>query len=141
MAVGSSVTTAPLTIVLVEAVDRRVLPALALAPQLQGDVRAVHIALDAGASHRLAREWMDLGVTWPPLYVEEPIADTLLACVRGLVEREASSRKLVTVLVPEKDLNRWWQPLLHRGAGRAIAWELRGLRNVTTAVLPVGIRV
>ena len=39
--------------------------------------------------------------------------------------------------VPEIDLGRWWQPLLHRGIGRDIAWHLHDLRQVTTVVLPV----
>jgi hypothetical protein len=129
-----------LAIVLVAAVDRRVLPALALAPQLADcEVRAVHVAIDPDDSLRLARDWMDLGISWPPLHIEEPTADTLQACVRDLVEREAAARPHVTVLVPELDLNRWWQPLLHRGTGRAVAWMLHDLVNVTTAVLPVRV--
>ena len=67
-----------LTVVLVAAVDRRVLPALAFVPQLaESDVWAVHIAEDAAESHRLARDWMDLGISWPPLHVEEPAGGTL----------------------------------------------------------------
>jgi hypothetical protein len=126
--------------VLVAAVDRRVLPALSIAPRLTDcEVRAVHVAMDDHDSLMLARAWMDLGITWPPLHIEEPAAESLEACVRHLVEREAAVRPNVTVLVPEFDLHRWWQPLLHRGAGRAIAWELHGLPNVTTAVLPVRV--
>ena len=129
-----------LAIVLVAAVDRRVIPALALAPQL-GDceVQAVHIAFDVEASYRLARDWMDLGITWPSLHIEEPSGPDLPSCVREVVAREAVGRAHVTVLVPEMDLNRWWQSLLHRGTGRAIAWELHGIPNVTTAVLPVRV--
>lgn len=129
-----------LAIVLVAAVDRRVLPALSLAPHFADcEIQAVHVAMDPEDSLRLARDWMDLGITWPPLHIEEPTADTLPSCVRDLVEREAAARPHVTVLVPELDLNRWWQPLLHRGTGRAIAWVLNDLSNVTTAVLPVRV--
>lgn len=127
-----------LAVVLVGAVDRRMLPALALVPMLADcEARAVHVAFDPGASYCLASAWMDLGLEWLPLHIEEPVAPTLAGCVRHVIGREAASRPSVTVLVPEIDLGRWWQPLLHRGAGRDIAWHLHGLERVTTVVLPV----
>lgn len=130
----------PLALVFVAAVDRRVLPALALAPRFSdGDVRAVHVAFDVAASNRLARDWMDLNITWPPLHIEEPTAPTLALTVRDLVLRELRGRDRVTVLIPELTINRWWQPLLHRGTGRAIAWSLADLDGVTTVVLPVAV--
>jgi hypothetical protein len=127
-----------LVIVLVGAVDRRMLPALALVPQLADcDARAVHVCLDRVEAHQLATAWMDFDLGWLPLEIEEPTGVTLAASVRHIVEREAIARPRVTVLVPEMDLGRWWQPLLHRGTGRHIAWHLHDLRRVTTVVLPV----
>jgi hypothetical protein len=130
----------PLAVVLVAAVDRRVLPAVALLPQLVGsDARALHIATDPEQSHRLARDWMDLGLVSLPLQVEDPMGETLAASVRQVIEREARTRPRVTVIVPEMDLGRWWQPLLHRSTGRAVAWELAGMAGVTTVVVPVRV--
>jgi hypothetical protein len=130
----------PLAVVLVAAVDRRVLPAVAFLPQLVGsEAIALHIAMDVEQSYRLARDWMDLGVGTLPLRVEEPAGRTLAAAVRRFVAREAQVRPRVTVIVPEMDLGRWWQPLLHRGTGRMVAWELAGLAGVTTVVVPVRI--
>lgn len=130
----------PLAVVLVAAVDRRMLPAVSLLPQLAGcDARALHIAMDPDQSYQLARDWMDLGIGSLPLQVEEPRHDALAAAVREVIEREAEVRPRVTVIVPEMDLGRWWQPLLHRGTGRAVAWELAGLPGVTTVVVPVRV--
>jgi hypothetical protein len=127
-----------LAMVLVGAVDRRMFPALALVPQLADtDARAVHVCLDPVEAHQLATAWMDFGLDWLPLQIEEPTGVTLAESVRHIVEREAIVRPRVTVLVPEIDLGRWWQPLLHRGMGRHIAWHLHELRRVTTVVLPV----
>ena len=132
--------TPPLAVVLVAAADRRMLPALAFLPQLAGcDARALHVAVDPEQSHQLARDWMDLSMSGLPLQVEDPCGDTLVRCVRRVIEREASHRPRITVIVPEMDLGRWWQPLLHRGTGRAVAWELAGMRSVTTVVVPVRI--
>lgn len=132
----------PLAVVLVAAVDRRVLPALALLPQLAGcEARALHIAFDVEEAHDLARAWMDHGMARLPLQVEEPEdSETLAAAVTRIVAREvAGGRPQITVVVPEMDLGRWWQPLLHRGTGRAVAWQLAGRRRVTTVVVPVRI--
>ena len=132
-----------LAIVLVGAADRRMLPALRLVHQLSfSEARALHVCTDAAAAHALATAWMELGLEWLPLHIAEPLDDEALAAtVRRVVEQERCGRPAVTVLVPEMDLGRWWQPLLHRGTGRTIAWHLSGLRDVTTAVLPVPVRV
>ena len=127
-----------LVIVLVGAVDRRMLPALALVPQLADcDARAVHVCFDQTETCQLETAWMDFGLDWLPLHVETPTGVTLAESVRHIVEREAVARPRVNVLVPEMDLGHWWQPLLHRGMGRHIAWHLHDLRGVTTVVLPV----
>jgi hypothetical protein len=131
-----------LVIVLVGAVDRRMLPALALVPQLADcDARAIHVCLDQTEACQLAMAWMDFGLDWLPLQIEDPTSVSLVESVRHIVEREAIARPRVTVLVPEMDLGRWWQPLLHRGTGRHIAWHLHELRRVTTVVLPVPVRI
>lgn len=139
---SSQKTARGLAVVLVGAVDRRMLPVLALVPQLAGcEARALHIAADPVAAQALATAWMDLGLEWLPLHIEEPGGPTLAASVRAVVERELVGRPRVTVLVPEMDLRSRWQPLLHRGAGREIAWHLHHLRRVTTVVLPVRLNL
>jgi hypothetical protein len=126
-----------LALILVGGVDRRVVPALALATQLQEfEARAVHLAFDLDTVRRLADDWMGLGLAWLPLHVEEPAAATLADSIRSVVEREVREHSRVLVVVPELDLPRWWQPLLHRGAGRRIARHLQDMRRVSTVVLP-----
>lgn len=129
-----------LTVVLVAALDRRVLPALSLVPMLAGaDALALHIAVDAVASCQLGRDWMDLGITWLPLHIEEPTSPDLVSSVYDFVAHEVSRRPWVTVVIPEMDLGRWWQPLVHRATGRSVAWALHDLPRVTTVVVPVRV--
>ena len=129
-----------LTVLLVAALDRRVLPALTLVPMLSGaDALALHIAVDRVASWQLGRDWMELGVTWLPLHIEEPTSPGVVESVHDFVAREVSVRPWVTVVVPEMDLGRWWQPLVHRATGRSVAWALHDLPRVTTVVVPARI--
>ena len=130
----------PLALILVGTVDRRVLPALSLAASLPDfDVKAVHVSVDPVATSRLAREWMRLDLAWVPLHIEDACDEPLATSVRRLVERELSSHRRVLVIVPEVDLDRWWQTLLHRSTGRRIARRLQALRRVSTVVVPYPI--
>lgn len=126
-----------LTLLLVGSVDRRVLPALWLAARLpELEARALHVAEDSDESRELANAWMELDLGWMPLRIEEQVDETFLACVQRVVEEEADDRSRVLVLVPELDLDRWWQSLLHRSTGRRIARRLAGHPRISTVVLP-----
>lgn len=125
-------------VVLVSVVDRRILPALRFVSRLPDtEVRAVHVCADAAETRRLARDWMDLGLTWLPLHIHDPAAqglgDSLRVAIRGAAERSPAS---VTVVVPELELPRWWHLLLHRRTARRIAQDLQALPGVTTVIVP-----
>jgi hypothetical protein len=126
-----------LALLLVGEVDRRILPALTLAARLpELEPKAVHIATDPDESRQATNAWMALDLAWMPLHVEEPTAETFLACVQRVVATEAARRSRVLVIVPELDLNRWCQTLLHRSTGRRIARRLSRDSRVSTLVLP-----
>ena len=126
-----------LGLVLVDAVDRRVLPALGMAATLESfDIKVVHVATDEDDRRRATNAWMLLDLTWAPLEIEDAGERPLLTAVQELVARETADRSRVVVIVPELDLDRWWQFLLHRSTGRRIARRLRSLRGVWTVVVP-----
>lgn len=125
-------------IVLVSAVDRRIVPALRFVSGLAcSDSRALHIVTDPERARRLAADWMYLGLTWLPLHIQEPTADSLTLSVREAIREESRANERVTVVVPELDFPRWWHPLLHRGrSARRIAELLQPLARVTTVIVP-----
>ena len=124
-------------ILLVAAVDRRLVPALRFVSRLpRAQLRAVHVSVDPDDTRRLASDWMNLGLSWLPLHVHEATADTLAASVCQAVEEEAGGAETTTVVVPELDLYRWWQRLLHRGTARRIVHQLQGLPGVSTVIVP-----
>ena len=130
-----------LGIVLVDAVDRRVLPALALAATLPNfDVRAMHFSTDEDDVRRTAEAWMRLDLSWPPLDIEDVGERPLLVAVEEVVTRSIDICSRVVVIVPELDLGRWWQVLLHRGRGRRIARRLQSIPGVWTVLVPYSAR-
>lgn len=124
-------------IVLVSAVDRRIIPALRFVSRLaETDVRALHVSVEAAETRRLAREWMKLDLTWLPLHIHDSATDDLVEAVRVAVEREAGESGDVIVVVPELEFTHWWHPLLHRRSARRIAQRLQLLPRVTTVIVP-----
>lgn len=124
-------------LVLVSVVDRRILPALRFVSGLPDtDVRALHVSVEAVDTRRLAEDWMSLGLTWLPLQIHDAAAPTLADSLRDAVLEEAGAAPDVTVVVPELDFYRWWQPLLHRRRARRIAQHLQGLTGVTAVIVP-----
>ena len=71
-----------------------------------------------------------------PLDIVELGDEPFLDCIQRIVAAEAAARSRVLVVVPEVDLDRWWQTLLHRSTGRRIARRLLGHSRVSTVVLP-----
>lgn len=124
-------------IVLVSAVDRRIIPAFRFVSRLaETDVRALHVSVDAEETRRLAQDWMKLDLTWLPLHIHDSATNDLAEAVLEAVEREAGETSDVIVVVPELDFVRWWHLLLHRRSARRIAQRLQPLPRVTTVIVP-----
>ena len=100
------------------------------------DLTALHVDVDASRSRAVALDWMRLGLAHVPLQLESAADQGLLPAVRRIVRREAVGRPHVVVIVPEFDLGRWSQALLHRSTGRQITRQLHDLRGVSTVVVP-----
>lgn len=123
-------------VVLVAAVDRRLLPALRFVSRLPfAELRAIHVSVDPDETRQVARAWMALGLAWLPLYIRESSEGGIAATIRGVL-REEGDPEHVTVVVPELNIPRWWHRLLHRQAARRIASQLQQIDGVTTVIVP-----
>lgn len=126
-------------VVLVSAVDRRLLPALKFVSRLPfADLRAIHVSVDADDTRQVAHAWMELGLAWLPLHIREGGEGGVAAAVRRLI-REEGDPDHVTVVVPELNNPRWWHRLLHRQRARRIATQLQPIDGVTTVIVPFTI--
>ena len=124
-------------LVLVSVVDRRIVPALRFVSRLGfADTRALHVSIDPDETRRLARDWMNLGLSWLPLHIRDATTGGLAPSVCAAVREEAVSTGSVTVVLPELDSERWWYPLLHRRSARRIAARLQSLPGVTAVIVP-----
>jgi amino acid transporter len=113
-AVEHGAETRHIVLLLVSAAHNATLHALQYANTLSADeVHAIHVALDPEASERHIREWHELEPGHPLELIESPhrrLAGPLRDYVRSFT---AGGRTIVTLLLPEFVVKRWWQHLLH----------------------------
>jgi amino acid transporter len=101
-------------IVLVAAAHNATLRALEYAKTLSADeIRAVHVVLDPDMADHHREEWERLGTGQPLEFLECPYRD-LSQTIRNYVRPIAEGGDvIVTVVLPEFVVNKWWQHLLH----------------------------
>lgn len=127
-------------VLLVSAVDRRILPALQFVSRLPfAETRALHVSVDPDETHHIVRAWMDLGLAWLPLYIREGSGSGIAATIKHALDEEAAGAATMTVVVPELNITRWWHPLLHRQTARHLAAELQSVPRLTTVIVPFSL--
>jgi hypothetical protein len=98
----------------VSAVHAATARAVAYATSLRaGSVEGVFFVTDPGEQESIMQEWIQWGMTIPLSLVSVPFRDLtnpMLDEVRGHTSKPGS---IVTVVLPELVVARWWQHLLH----------------------------
>ena len=131
------VTPGRVVVVLVAALDRRVLPALQFAVRLPADrAKAWHVATDPNSARDLAVNWMGVGLSSIVLEIHDLTGGSVATTVRRLVEAEAAAGNEVTIVIPELHLPRWWMPVLHHGYARQIIRDIQSVPRVTPVLVP-----
>jgi hypothetical protein len=128
-------------LVLVSGVHNATMLALQYANSLSAhEVRAVHVAIDPGESAKVVREWS----AWAPgrelELIDSPyreLAGPLKDYVRGLT---ASPGALVTILIPEFIVTKWWHNLLHNQTALALKRTFLYEPDVVVTSVPYSLR-
>jgi amino acid transporter len=101
-------------VLLVAAAHNATLLGLEYAKTLDADeVRAVHVVLDPEASEHHEAEWEALNTGYPLEFIESPYRE-LTSPLRDYIRPIAGDgRTIVTVVLPEFVVRKWWHHLLH----------------------------
>ncbi|GBC94410.1 Putrescine importer PuuP [bacterium HR16] len=101
-------------LVLIHDVHRGVIPALNYAREIASDVRAVHIEVNPQHTPTLKMRWEQWGDRIPLVIIESPYRSLVGPIVEYVRQVKADHpRHIVTVVVPEFVVTRWWQRILH----------------------------
>ncbi len=99
-------------------------------------LRAVHVAAD-GDQDQLAREWEARGITIPLVVIESPYRETVRPVLRYVRQlRRENPGDVISIVVPEYVVARWWQNLLHNQTALRLKSRLRFERSVTVTSVP-----
>lgn len=126
-----------IVIVLVAGAHNASLRALEYAKTLSADeIRPVHVVLDPDMVDHHQTEWDALGTGYVLEYVDSPYRDlgqTLKGYVRNMA---AGQQTLVTVVLPEFVVRRWWHHLLHNQNAFDVKWTLLPEPDVIVTSVP-----
>lgn len=104
-------------------------------------IHAVHIATDAAYGEKVRARWAEWSPQIQLTILPSPyrqMNEIFLDYVRRF--RETHPDDVITVLIPEFEVDASWQRLLHNQQGLFLRWELLNQLNVivTTVPLPIG---
>lgn len=126
-----------IVVLLAPAAHNATLHALEYANTLSADeVRAVHVVLDPEMAEHHRQTWDALGTGRPLELVESAYRD-LGDAVRDYVRSVAGTEDtIVTVLLPEFIVSKWWQHILHNQNAFDVKWTLLREPNVVVTSVP-----
>ncbi len=101
------------------------------------DLRAIHAAVDADVSKRLATDWTRLGLSRLPLEIVECADRRVERTIAEAVFREVQAGETeVTVLVPQRQYRRAWHALLHDNTSKRITEALATIEHANVTIVP-----
>lgn len=119
------------SIVLVSSIHQGVVPALEYARSLSYDCRALYIEIDELETALLRDRWPKYGLDIPLVILESPyrtITDQMMAYIDE-AQKERPDH-VITVVLPEFVVARWWQRALHNQSSLMIKLALMTRRNI-----------
>ena len=128
-------------VVLVGQVHRATLAALAYAKSLAPDrLVAISVSADDDHAERLHREWESYGIDVPLRILSSPYRELAPPVVNYLDELDAEHENdIITVILPEFVLTKWWEQLLHNQSALLLKARLLFRRNTVVVSVPYHI--
>jgi amino acid transporter len=128
-------------VVLVGGVNIGVLRALSFAESLRPDrIVAVNVALEDGDGERIRADWADLRCDVPLEVLDSPYRD-LTRPILDYIDRLVADQPdtVVTVVIPEIVVHRWWQQILHNHSALALKARLHYRRDTIVVSVPIQV--
>lgn len=125
-------------IVPIDSLNIMVVRALRYAKSLSPNVEAFHVETREGEADKLRAKWAMLNTDIPLVIKQSPYREVVGPLIEYIDSEEHASRPgdMITVLLPQFLVPKWWQMLLHNNTSIFIANALFHKRNVVVSVLP-----
>ena len=128
-------------VVLVGSIHRATLAALAYAKSLAPDrLVALTVSADEEQSARIQGQWDEFGIDVPLRILSSPYRELTGPVTAYLDELDAEHENdIITVILPEFVLTRWWEQLLHNQSALLLKARLLFRRNTVVVSVPYHI--
>lgn len=129
-------------IVPIDSVNRASIRALKYAETISDHVVAFNVSIDPASGEKIRQRYALLH-TRVPLHVKyspyRKIVDPLLEFIDS-EEYNYTKGDMITVIVPEFEVKKGWQRMLHNGSGRYIARRLLKYKHIVVATMPLQLK-
>jgi hypothetical protein len=108
-------------IVPISRLNNAVLHALEYAMTISNDVRAVYVNVDPVLAEKIQQEWSSCQIPIPLVMLESPYR-SLMQPLRKYIDKvdDDNGEGLITVVLPEFVVAKWWQNILHNQSSLVI---------------------
>src|SRR5262245_49965712 len=125
----------------ISGLQRAVVEALEYAKTLSGDVRAIYVNVDPGATEQLRNNWARWGDGVPLVVLESPFRSLLEPLLEYVKQVDGSKPgDYITIVLPEFVPARWWHHLFHNQRALLIKGALLFRPNTVVTSVPFHLR-
>lgn len=123
-------------------INRASIRALRYARTISDNVTAFSVAIDEQGEEKLRKRWEELGCDIPLIVRYSPyrkVVEPLLEFI-GSTEYDYRKNDMVTVILPQFIVKRWWNRLLHNSTTSYIERQLLKHKHIVVAVMPYQLK-
>lgn len=125
-------------VILVGSLNKSFLKSLNYAKNLSSNIVAFHVSVDAEATEKLKKKWDEYKVGIPLVVKQSPYRDIYEPLVNFIESEEHASKpgEIVTVVLTQFVITRWWHNVLHNQTSIFIKNMLYKRRNIAVVTVP-----
>ncbi|MDP4089039.1 MAG: APC family permease [Bacillota bacterium] len=129
-------------IVPIESINKSSIRALRYARTISNNVSAFSVAIDEESEKKIKEAYSKLRTDIPLTVVNSPfrkVVDPLLDFIKS-AEYNYQPGDIITVILPQFSVNKWWQKLLHNGTRVYIERQLLKHKHIVVATIPLQLK-
>ncbi len=129
-------------IVPVESINRASVRALRYAETISDNVVGFNVSIDEEDGRKI-RERFDKLHTNVPLHIQySPYRKVFEPLLQFIESEEYDYKKgdMITVIIPQFEVEKWWQRILHNGSGNYLEHQLLKYKHIVVATMPLQLK-
>ncbi len=129
-------------IVPIQSVNKSSVRALRYARTISHNITAFSVAIDEEGEEKIRNSYSRLKTDIPLTVVYSPfrrVVDPLLDFIES-EEYNYQPGDMITVILPQFSVKKWWQKLLHNGTGKYIERQLLKHKHIVVATIPLQLQ-